>query len=262
MPVQLHPGMVFAHKKLMPAVAIQPHAALLVCMPCMQLSEDTSGPASTSSASQQPQQQQQQHATDLDNAVLQNAAQFHKWHTELEAACASETEQKYAQYAQLLGSYLEACGSIRQRLEGTLALLDGLADAQRSVAARTGALSGGAEALMGQRAQLVEFGDALRARLRFFDEYEAVAGQFAAAAGAAVPDGKLLLPLLNRLEECIGYVAANPQYADAVTYATRFRQLQAKALGLVGQGGWGEAGRCSARGGAVGPGEGVLPLGD
>jgi hypothetical protein len=30
----------------------------------------------------------------LEDAVLQNSNQFHKWHTELEAACASETEEK------------------------------------------------------------------------------------------------------------------------------------------------------------------------
>jgi hypothetical protein len=30
----------------------------------------------------------------LEDAVLHNGNQFHKWHTELEAACASETEEK------------------------------------------------------------------------------------------------------------------------------------------------------------------------
>ena len=73
--------------------------------------------------------------------------------------------------------------------------------------------------------------DALRARLKFFDEYEAVAGQFAAAVAA--PEAAALLPLLTKLDDCIAYVAANPQYADAVTYANKFRQLQARALGLV-----------------------------
>jgi hypothetical protein len=73
--------------------------------------------------------------------------------------------------------------------------------------------------------------EALRARLKFFDEYEAVAGQFAAAVAA--PEAAALLPLLTKLDDCIAYVAANPQYADAVTYANKFRQLQARALGLV-----------------------------
>jgi hypothetical protein len=49
----------------------------------------------------------------LEEAVLQNANQFHKWHTELEAACASETEEKYKQYAQLLQNHLASCDNLQ-----------------------------------------------------------------------------------------------------------------------------------------------------
>jgi hypothetical protein len=92
-------------------------------------------------------------------------------------------------------------------------------------------MSSNTEALLAQKATLTEFAEALRARLKFFDEYELAANQFASAA--ANPDSADLMPLLHKLDECISYVAANPQYADAVTYANKFRQLQLKALGLV-----------------------------
>jgi hypothetical protein len=46
-------------------------------------------------------------------------------------------------------------------------------------------------------------------------------------------DSTDFLPLLRRLDDCISYVAANPQYADAATYAVKFRQLQARALTAV-----------------------------
>lgn len=49
----------------------------------------------------------------LEDAVLHNANQFHKWHTELEAACASETEEKYKQYAQLLQNHLASCDKLQ-----------------------------------------------------------------------------------------------------------------------------------------------------
>jgi hypothetical protein len=52
----------------------------------------------------------------LEDAVLHNAHQFHKWHTELEAACASETEEKYKRYADLLGGHLEACGVLQGKV--------------------------------------------------------------------------------------------------------------------------------------------------
>ncbi len=48
----------------------------------------------------------------LDSAVLHNVNQFHKWHAELEAACALETEEKYKRYADLLSSHLTTCEGI------------------------------------------------------------------------------------------------------------------------------------------------------
>jgi hypothetical protein len=52
----------------------------------------------------------------LEDAVLHNANQFHKWHTELEAACASETEEKYKQYAQLLQTHLASCDTLQDQV--------------------------------------------------------------------------------------------------------------------------------------------------
>lgn len=167
----------------------------------------------------------------LEEAVLHNANQFHKWHTELEAACASETEEKYKQYGQLLQSHLASCDRLQDQVSKTLGVFDSLLSLHTQVSSSSAAMSSNTEALLAQKATLSEFAEALRARLKFFDEYELAANQFASAAAA--PDSTDLMPLLHKLDECISYVAANPQYADAVTYANKFRQLQLKALGLV-----------------------------
>lgn len=57
----------------------------------------------------------------LEDAVLHNANQFHKWHTELEAACASETEEKYKQYAQLLQGHLASCDKLQGQVGALVA---------------------------------------------------------------------------------------------------------------------------------------------
>jgi hypothetical protein len=44
-------------------------------------------------------------------------SQFHKWHSELEAACASEMEEKYKRYADLLNSHLSACEAILAKVQ-------------------------------------------------------------------------------------------------------------------------------------------------
>lgn len=60
--------------------------------------------------------------------------------------------------------------------------------------------------------------------LRFFDEFESVYAQFNAAQLSLDPDQ--LIGLLKRLDDCMAYVASNPQYADASQYSAKFRQLQ------------------------------------
>ena len=41
------------------------------------------------------------------------------------------------------------------------------------------------------------------------------------------------IPLLTRLDECIAYISAHPQYKDSTTFLARFRQLQNKAMSRV-----------------------------
>lgn len=49
---------------------------------------------------------------ELEDIVLHSTNQFYKWHSELEAAFASETEEKYKQYAAELQSRLDTCADI------------------------------------------------------------------------------------------------------------------------------------------------------
>lgn len=42
--------------------------------------------------------------------------QFHKWHAELEAAYASEMEEKYKRYADMLNSHQQSCADILARV--------------------------------------------------------------------------------------------------------------------------------------------------
>ena len=48
----------------------------------------------------------------LEDIVLHSTNQFYKWHSELEAAFASETEEKYKQYAAELQGRLDTCADI------------------------------------------------------------------------------------------------------------------------------------------------------
>lgn len=49
---------------------------------------------------------------EFEDIVLHSTNQFYKWHSELEAAFASETEEKYKQYAAELQGRLDRCADI------------------------------------------------------------------------------------------------------------------------------------------------------
>ena len=67
-------------------------------------------------------------------------------------------------------------------MDATLAYFDALLLLHQEVATKSRALSSSCEALVAEKDALVEFAAALRAKLRFFDEFEAVFSQVGALA--------------------------------------------------------------------------------
>lgn len=163
--------------------------------------------------------------------VLLNSHQFYKWFTDLESAMKSETEEKYRRYVNTLTQHLQTCDEILSQLDSTLELFDDLQAQHQAVATKTKTLHDACERLVMEKDRLMEFADALRSKLNYFDELENIATQFYAST-MNVASGHFL-PLLKRLDECISYVGNNPQYADSAVYLAKFRQLQSRALGMV-----------------------------
>ncbi|RWR73099.1 conserved oligomeric Golgi complex subunit 3 isoform X1 [Cinnamomum micranthum f. kanehirae] len=82
-----------------------------------------------------------------------------------------------------------------------------------------------------EKQRLIEFADALRSKLNYFDELENIATNFH-SPNMNVGSGQFL-PLLKRLDECIAYVESNPQYAESRVYLVKFQHLQSRALNMI-----------------------------
>ena len=96
--------------------------------------------------------------------------------------------------------------------------------------------------MIAEKDRLEEFADALRDKLNYFDQLEKVAEQFQAgaiisaasdASGSEVAPREQILPMLKRLDDCLEFVASNPQYATSGSYGTKFKQLQTRAMSTV-----------------------------
>ncbi|KAJ4963906.1 hypothetical protein NE237_023845 [Protea cynaroides] len=164
-------------------------------------------------------------------AVLVNTNQFYTWFTNLESAMKSETEEKYRHYVNTLMERMQICDDILRQVDDTLDLFNELQLQHQSVALKTKTLHDACDRLLMEKQRLIEFAEALRSKLNYFDELENVATNFY-SPNMNVGNDKFL-PLLKRLDECISYVETNPQYAESGVYLVKFRQLQSRALGII-----------------------------
>eukprot|EP00268_Persea_americana_P062426 TRINITY_DN80025_c0_g1_i1.p1 TRINITY_DN80025_c0_g1~~TRINITY_DN80025_c0_g1_i1.p1 ORF type:complete len:782 (+),score=145.88 TRINITY_DN80025_c0_g1_i1:239-2584(+) len=164
-------------------------------------------------------------------AVLVNTHQFYKWFTELESAMKSETEEKYRHYLNTLTERIQTCDDILQQVDDTLDLFNELQLQHQTVATKTKTLHDACDRLLIEKQRLIEFADALRSKLNYFDELENIATNFHSPS-MNVGSGQFL-PLLKRLDECIAYVESNPQYAESRVYLVKFQHLQSRALNMI-----------------------------
>ncbi|CAH2067067.1 unnamed protein product [Thlaspi arvense] len=147
-------------------------------------------------------------------AVLVNTNQFYKWFTDLESAMKSETEEKYRHY-----------------VDETLDLFNELQLQHQAVTTKTKTLHDACDRMLMEKQKLMEFAEALRSKLNYFDELENISSNFY-SPNMNVSNSNFL-PLLKRLDECISYIESNPQYAESSVYLLKFRQLQSRALGMI-----------------------------
>ncbi|ONM04388.1 sec34-like family protein [Zea mays] len=165
------------------------------------------------------------------DAVLVNTHQFYKWFSELESAMKSETEEKYRLYENTLQERVNTCDVILKQVDDTLSLFEELQSLHSSVATKTKTLHDACDQLLVEKQRLIEFAEALRSRLNYFDELENVSSSFYSQNMNI--GNEQFLPLLKRLDDCISYVENNPQYAESAVYLVKFRQLQSRALGMI-----------------------------
>ncbi|GLT74223.1 hypothetical protein SLA2020_460310 [Shorea laevis] len=164
-------------------------------------------------------------------AVLVNSNQFYKWFTDLESALKSETEEKYQHYVNTLTERIETCDGILHQVDDTLDLFSELQLQHQAVATKTKTLHDACDRLVIEKQRLIEFAEALRSKLNYFDELENISTNFY-SPNMNVGNSNFL-SLLKRLDECISYVESNPQYAESSVYLLKFRQLQSRALGMI-----------------------------
>lgn len=169
--------------------------------------------------------------SDAIEAVLVNTNQFYKWFSDLESAMKSETEEKYHHYLNSLTDRIRTCDVILRQVDDTLDLFNELQLQHQAVATKTRTLHDACDRLVMEKQRLIEFAEALRNKLNYFDELENITAIFYSPNMGVGNEN--FLPMLKRLDDCILFSESNPQYAESSVYLLKFRQLQSRALGMI-----------------------------
>lgn len=120
------------------------------------------------------------------------------------------------------------------QIDAILLLCSALKEDHASVKGKTADLRASCERMVRDKQTLVEFADALRNKLRHFEELDSLSAEIARVR--AHPEGDGFVPLLQRLDDCTAYMANTlAQHAEVDSYVLKVKQLQVQAMAAIHQ---------------------------
>jgi hypothetical protein len=167
-------------------------------------------------------------------ALPQTKESFHSWFADTGAKVEARRGDRYSDYLQSLSNYHDACKLLAEQSSGVLERLDSMQGCYRTVQTKTREVHEQCDSLLREKSDLVAYADAIRAKLKYFDELDQIGASFSVATVDIVDDPQFL-DMLERLDECIAYVSCNPQFQDADDFAAKFRELQARGLAFIAE---------------------------
>ncbi|OQR75864.1 conserved oligomeric Golgi complex subunit 3-like [Tropilaelaps mercedesae] len=142
-----------------------------------------------------------------------------------------EADRRYLCAVDVFRSYRAECGDLKNDVQKALDQLGLLQTDYKFVTEKTGALHCECESLLSEQSKLAGVSEAIQAKLRHFVELEALQRKLHAPSLTVLSDG--FIPLLTRIDECLGFLENHPEYKESTAYVIRYRHLQSSALGMV-----------------------------
>ncbi|XP_032237953.2 conserved oligomeric Golgi complex subunit 3 [Nematostella vectensis] len=170
-------------------------------------------------------------SVDLGEEKIENAQQFFTWFAQVEAQMEEEQESSYRSYSDHLKKFRDHCDSILEEIEAALSQLHELQRQHVMVSTKTGALHGACEQLLQDQTRLVNMAESISNKLSYFNTLEHLRHKLNSPTLSV--NSESFVPLLARLDECISYIASNPQFKESSIYLTRFKQCLNQALSHI-----------------------------
>uniref|UniRef100_A0A4W6CNE5 Conserved oligomeric Golgi complex subunit 3 n=1 Tax=Lates calcarifer TaxID=8187 RepID=A0A4W6CNE5_LATCA len=166
---------------------------------------------------------------DMENDRIETAQQFFAWFAKLQANMDQDENAKYRwKTRDDLNCYQEQCDAILKDVSAALEHLDSLQKQYLFVSNKTGTLHEACEQLLKEQSELVDLAESIQQKLSYFNELENINTKLNSPTLSVNSEG--FIPMLSKLDDCIEYVSAHPNFKDYPVYLAKFKQCLSKAM--------------------------------
>uniref|UniRef100_W5K2Q5 Conserved oligomeric Golgi complex subunit 3 n=1 Tax=Astyanax mexicanus TaxID=7994 RepID=W5K2Q5_ASTMX len=169
---------------------------------------------------------------DMEDRRIETAQQFFSWFSKLQAQMDQDEGAKYRCVTrECLSCYQDQCDAILTDVSAALEHLDSLQKQYLFVSTKTGTLHEACEQLLKEQSELVDLAESIQQKLSYFNELENINTKLNSPTLSVNSEG--FVPMLSKLDDCIEYVSAHPNFKDHPVYLAKFRQCLSKAMQLI-----------------------------
>ncbi|XP_045594085.1 conserved oligomeric Golgi complex subunit 3 isoform X2 [Procambarus clarkii] len=167
----------------------------------------------------------------LGEVHIESSQQFLSWFAEVERDMCEEQDGPYRDYVNQLEAHRLECHTLLAQLDNALDNLQHLSSQYTSVSNKTGALHTDCEHLLAEQTQLTNKADTIESKLTYFKEVDRISQKLNSPAFQVTSEG--FIPLLAKIDECIGYMNTNPTFQESSLYLAKYKHCLSRALGMV-----------------------------
>ncbi|XP_030556819.1 conserved oligomeric Golgi complex subunit 3 isoform X1 [Drosophila novamexicana] len=167
----------------------------------------------------------------LPEGGLQNTNDFLLWFVNVNTEIERRGDANYHKYLQQLEQRKSECAHMLEQISVAMERLGALSAEYEFVSQKTSALNTASEQLIDEQQKLQELSNEIQRRLHFFSQVELLNQRLQSPTLSVASEA--FRECLNKIDECLNYLADHPNFKDAAAYNVKYKQCLSKATGLV-----------------------------
>ncbi|XP_011210557.2 conserved oligomeric Golgi complex subunit 3 [Bactrocera dorsalis] len=162
---------------------------------------------------------------------INNTRDFLLWYDRVNEEITRHADAQYYQYLQQLEQRDVECGEILEQINSAMQQLNTLKNEYETVSQKTSALNTASEQLTEEQQRLHKLGEEIQRRLHYFSQVELLHQRLQSPTLSVASEA--FRDCLDRIDECLEYMRANPKFKDAGSYTIKYKHCLAKAVTLI-----------------------------